>query len=105
MKYFLRWSEKKHCWEMCARPTEAGYEAQIIGHLSLEDVDEIIHIRLFCGSGTGDIKFASPAQDWKELAGGEYKGKTADYVRAREKQRRDETEAARKMRLYGLWRV
>lgn len=86
MKYFLRWSEKKHCWEMCARPSEAGYEAQIIGHLSLEDMDGLIHKILFYGSGG----ISSPAKDWKELAGGEYKGKTSDYVRAREDLRHKE---------------
>lgn len=80
MKYFLRWSEKKHCWEMCARPSYEGYEAQIVGHLSLEQMDKIIY------------NYISQVQDWKELAGGEYKGKTADYVKAREKQRQQEAQ-------------
>lgn len=46
MKYFLRWSERKHCWEMCARPERAGYESVIVGHLSLEDMDRIINREL-----------------------------------------------------------
>lgn len=42
MKYFLRWSERRHCWEMCVHPEHPGNEPVIVGHLSLKDMDRVI---------------------------------------------------------------
>jgi hypothetical protein len=42
VKYFLRWSEKKYCWEICSIDDRAGYEPKILGHLSLGSMSRLI---------------------------------------------------------------